>query len=448
MNSSTLDLMGNAPVSKAIIKLALPTMLGMIAQSVYNMTDVFFIGLTGDPDLVAGVALAMPLFFLTQGLGGIFAIGSASYISRKLGEGDFAEARRTNAVSFYLTIALGLAVAAICILFKEPILLLAGTSADTYAPTDSYFTIVAVFAVVMIQNVSLQGQCRSEGATTRATTGMVLGIAVNIAADPLFIFTFDMGIEGAAWATVVGAAISDLYFIAFFRSKKSMLTLSLAELKPNRRMLAEILKIGVPSAASNIVMSFSAILSNNFAAAYGDHVVAAVGVTMRVCSMAFMLLMGLALGFQPFAGYNYGAGNIKRLTKGLKVTLIYGIIVSVAFTVLFLIFSRQIIVLFIDDAATIDAGEKIMRAFVIGMPAIGVQVTLMTTFQALGKPVRAAIVTMGRQCLFFIPLLIILNDRFGFDGYVFAQPLSDIITTGIALALAVTMIRSFGKTAA
>jgi Na+-driven multidrug efflux pump len=254
-----------------------------------------------------------------------------------------------------------------------------------------------------------------------------------------------MGIAGAAWATVLGAAVSDIYFIAFFRSEKSILTLSTAEMKPNRVMLADIMKIGIPAAASNIVMSASAILSNNFAAAYGDHVVAASGVSLRVCSLAFMILMGLALGFQPFAGYNYGAGNIKRLTKGLKVTLIYGIVVSVAFTVLFYNFGRQVIELFIDDLATIDAGEKIMRAFIIGMPAIGVQVTLMVTFQALGKPVRAAIVTMGRQCLFFIPLLIVLNSRFGFDGYVFAQPLADIMTTGIALALAVTMIKSFRK---
>jgi putative MATE family efflux protein len=437
--------MGRAPVSNAIIRLALPTMLGMIAQSVYNMTDVFFIGLTDDRNLVAGVSIAMPLFFLTQGLGSVFAIGSASYISRKLGADDLAEARRTNAVSFYLTIALGLVVAAVCILCKGQFLTLAGASSATYGPANSYFTIVAAFSVVMIQNVALQGQCRSEGATKRATIGMVIGIGVNIALDPLFIFTFDMGIAGAAWATVIGAAISDIYFIMFFRSEKSMLTLGVSAMKPNRRMIAEILKIGVPAAASNIVMSVSAILSNNFAEAYGDHVVAAAGINIRVCSMAFMLVLGLALGFQPFAGYNYGAGNLKRLTKGLSVTLLYGTVVSVAFTILFFFRGEQIMAFFINDPATIEAGSQILRTFIIGMPVIGIQVTLMITFQALGKPVRAAIVTMGRQCFFFIPLLIILNSRFGFDGYVFAQPVADILTTGVALALAATMIRGFNR---
>ena len=447
MDNKTLGLMGSAPVPKAIIKLAVPTMLGMVAQAIYNLVDVFFIGMTGDPDLVAGVSLAMPLFFLLQGIGSIFAIGSASYISRKLGEKDIPEARRSNAVSFYLTCAVGGAVTVVSLAFKSKLLMVSGASGNTYGPADQYFTIIAAFAIVLIQNVALQGQVRSEGATMRATIGLVIGIAVNIVLAPLFIFTFGWGIAGAAWATVAGAAVGDIYFILYFRSSRSMLTLSPKEMKPNRTMLAEILKIGVPAAISHIVMSASGIINNNYAASYGDHVVAAAGINMRLCGMAFMLVMGLATGFQPFAGYNYGAGNTGRLTQGLKFTLVLATVLACCFTVLFLLFNKEFIQIFINDGPTIEAGRQIMRAFVIGMPVLGIQVTLMITFQALGKSVRAAIVTLGRQCLFFIPLMVCLNAYYGFSGFVLVQPLSDICTTGIAFALAAGMIKGFGKSA-
>jgi putative MATE family efflux protein len=445
MKTGTLELMGKAPVSQAIIKLALPTMIGMIAQSVYNMVDLLFIGMTGDPNLVAGVSLAMPLFFLTQGLGGIFAMGSASYISRKLGAGDFESARRTNATSIYLSLLIALCMTALCLIFKDSLLKLSGASANTYGPTDSYFTIVAAFAVVMMLNVTMQGLIRSEGATLQATIGMMLGIVANIILDPLFIFTFGWGIRGAAWATIVGATISDIYFIMFFRSGKSQLSIAISKFKPNRVMMSEILKIGIPNALSQVIMSACLVLTNNYAAAYGDHVVAACGINMRICSLAFMLIMGLAMGFQPFAGYNYGAKNYKRLTKGLYMTVCFSTGVALLIALCFFIMGRQLIGIFIDDDATIKAGEQILRAFVFGMPFFGAQVTLMVTFQALGKPIRALIVTLGRQCFFYIPLLLILNSMFGFGGFVFVQPAADIMTSMVAITLAVTLIRSFGN---
>jgi Na+-driven multidrug efflux pump len=192
MKNKNIDLMENAPVYEAVIKLALPTMLGMIAQSIYNLTDTFFIGMTGNPNLVAAISLAFPLFMITQGVGSMFAVGSASYISRKLGEEDYGEAKRTNAVTFYTTCAVGLIVSLVMLLLKTPLLGAVGTSADTFGPTDEYFTIVAACAVAMTQNTAMQGLVRSEGANLHAMIGMVLG-QVYSGSDhndgtPMFVF--------------------------------------------------------------------------------------------------------------------------------------------------------------------------------------------------------------------------------------------------------------------
>jgi len=444
--TAAIELMENAPVWRAIIKLGLPTMLSMIVQGVYNITDTFFIGMTGDPDLIAGISLAFPLFMLTQGIGSMLGVGSASYISRKLGERDYEEARHTASVTFYLTFIIGGVMSAVMLLFKGGILSIIGASAETYAPTDEYFTVVCIFCIAMIQNITLQSMVRSEGAAMPAMVGMVIGIAVNIALDPLFILTFGWGVSGAAWATVIGATVSCIYFIHFVSSKKTLLSLLPKDMKPNKVMISEILKIGVPMGLTHFMLTIAGIATNILAAGYGDFVVAGQGINMRVNSLAFSMVMGLALGFQPFAGYNYGARNYKRLNTGLKTTIIYSTSLSVVFSAIFFIFCSDIVALFIDDAPTVEAGTRLLRAFVFGMPFIGVQVTLMTTFQALGKPIRAFIVTMGRSCMVFLPLLFILNYVFGFDGYVLAQPLADIITSAMSIVLGVTLFKTLKHT--
>jgi putative MATE family efflux protein len=441
MKYSSLELMETAPVGKSIVKLALPMMVGMIAQMVYNMTDTFFIGQTGDPNMVTGISLTMPLFMVSQGIGNIFAVGASSYISRMLGAKNLTEAKHTNAVSFYTTIVMGLIITVVLLIFKKPILQVIGTSDVTYSYADDYFTIILAFIVFAIVNIALSGQIRSEGATGKAMNGMLLGIVLNIILDPVFILLFGWGVAGAAWATIIGIIASLVYFLLHFVSKNTMLSIRLSDCKPNKTMYAEILKIGVPAALSHIVMTASAIFSNIIAASYGDFVVAAGGITMRVASICFTLVMALAMGYQPFAGYNYGAENYERLKKGLKITAVYTTVLCCFFTVIFIIFGRILITLFIRDGQTIETGSRLIRAFVWGLPCLGVQMTMMVTFQALGKPVLATIVTLGRQCLFYLPLLFTLNYFWQFSGYIYSQPIADILTTVIALALSSFIFR-------
>ena len=183
------------------------------------------------------------------------------------------------------------------------------------------------------------------------------------------------------------------------------------------------------------------VLVNIIAVGYGDHIVAGNGVQMRVVSMAFMLIMGLAQGYQPFAGYNFGAQNYGRLRKGFRITLLYATFLAVFFTAVFQIFGENLIGFFIQDPATVEAGTRMIKAFSIGLPFIGVQMTMMITFMSAGKALRAMIVSLGRQFLIYLPALFILNHVFGFNGFIYAQPIADILTTGVALLMSLSFFR-------
>jgi putative MATE family efflux protein len=445
MNNKNIALMENAPVAKSIIKLALPMMLGMIAQLVYNITDTFFIGQTGDPNMVAGISLTMPLFILTQGFANIFGVGASSYISRLLGARKKEKAMQTCAVSFYTTIGVGIVFTALIFIFKNRVLRLSGASDITFVHANAYFSIIGAFTVVSLVSISLSGQIRAEGATNVAMYGMLIGIVLNVILDPFFILGLRWGAAGAAWATIIGGAVSAVFLMLHVSSERSVLSIAPRDFKPDGVVYAEILKIGLPSAVSNIVMSFSAVFANRIAASYGDFVIAGKGVTLRVESISFMLIMALAAGYQPFAGFNYGAKNFQRLKAGFKVTLFLSTALALFFAAVFAIFGKTLISLFISDSATIDAGWKFMSAFVIGLPVMGAQMTLMVTFQALGKPLLSTIVSLGRQCLFYLPMLFILNHIWHFEGFMYSQPLADISTAAVAVLLGLKMFAGLKK---
>ncbi len=436
-----IELMSVAPVSTALIRLALPMMVGMLAQAIYNMTDMFFIGQTKDANMVAAVSLVFPLFMLSQALGNVFATGGSSYISRLLGAKDVSQARHTSSVSFYTSIGIGLLLTLVLWLFKTPVLRLIGTSEATFDYTNDYFTVVIMFMAFASASTVMSGQMRSEGETKKAMIQQVIGVGLNIILDPILILWLDMGTAGAAWATVAGQIASFIFGCTYFLSKKTILSIKPADYKPNRKMMFQMLSIGIPAGFSNMIMSISNILGNRISASYGDYVVAGNGVQMKVASMFFMVIFALAMGYQPFAGYNYGARQFSRLRKGFKQTLIYTTGLCIAGSVILSFFGESFIRFFINDPQTVAAGAKIMSIFVWGLPFIGAQVTLMVTFQAFGKSIQAMVVTVGRQLLFYVPLLYLLNHLFGFDGFIWAQPGADILTAGIALVLGISLFK-------
>jgi len=443
-----IDLMENARPGTAIIRLALPMVAAMLAQAVYNMTDMFFIGQKGDPNMVAAVSLAFPLFMISQALGNIFAVGGSSYISRKLGEKENDEARYTCSVSFYSAIGIGLLLTAVLLVFKAPLLWQVGASLATFGHTDAYFTVLAVFMPLAVAGAAMSGQMRSEGAAQKAMVLQLIGIVLNMVLDPILILKYDMGTAGAAWATIAGQLASFAYGLHYFLSKETALSIKPKDFRPNRKMVSQVLSIGIPAGLTAMIMSVSNILTNRVSASYGDHVVAGFGVQMRVASVFFMLVFALAMGYQPFAGYNYGAKRYDRLRKGFILTLLYSTGMCIAGSIILALFGETFIGFFVGDHATIQAGTAILHPFLWALPCVGAQVTLMVSFQAFGKPIRAMVVTMGRQLLFFVPLLYILNHLFAFEGFVWAQPAAEILNTVIAALLGLSLVKHMSRRAA
>jgi putative MATE family efflux protein len=427
--------MESAPVLQAIIRLALPMVAAMLAQSIYNMTDMFFIGMAGDPGMVAAVSLAFPIFMLSQALGNVFATGGSSYISRLLGIKNTGEAKNTSSVSFYLSMAAGLLLTVLLYCFKTPIINLIGASEATFAHTEGYYVIVVLFMPFAVTSTLFSGLMRSEGATNKAMILQLIGIVLNIILDPIFILQFGWGTKGAAWATIIGQLASFAYGIWYFCSKKTTLSITLKDNKPNKTLLRELFFIGIPAGLSNVLMSIANILGNRIAAGYGDYVVAGSGVQLRIASLCFMFVFALTMGYQPFAGFNYGAKNFARLKQGFKVTAVLTTIICVTGAVVFFFFGDYLIRFFINDPQTVEAGSSMLRAFIAGLLFMGIQITLMTTYQALGKSTEAMLVSLGRQLLFYVPSLYLLNGFFGFKGFIFALPASDLFTAVLALAL-------------
>jgi len=446
LDDGRLKLMGNAPVKSAIVRLALPTMLAAIVQILYNLTDTLYIGMLGDKELVAAISLAIPLVFVLNAYGNIFGIGAASYISRQLGAENFEEAWHANTVAVYTAAGGGAVLSALMFIFRGPLLSIIGTSPETFAPTEAYFGILVGCGPLLILQVALAGLVRSEGATAKAMWGMIIGVGSNIILDPIFIFTLGWGIEGAAWATVIGNALGTAYYLLHFIKGKTVLSIKPKHFCPSRRIYGQTFEIGLPAALSNLIMSLSFILGNVFAAGYGDDVVAGFGINQRINSTCVMLIIGLVQGFQPFAGYNFGAKHYRRLSQGIKVTALYSTALAVIFMIVFQLCPKEIVSLFIaGEPETVEAGVKFLKAFSLGLPFIGLQMTFMSTFQAAGLALRAFLLSLGRQLLIYVPLLLLLNSLMQLEGMIYAQPAADFISTIAAVLMSISFLKKLKK---
>lgn len=435
MDNNRFEILEKIPVKEAIIKLAVPTMIGMIIDTVYTLTDTFFIGKLNDSFQVAAISICFPLFMIIHSLGNLFSTGGASYISRLLGERDIEKAKKGAAISCYSSFLIAIITSIIILIFINPILQIIGASSDTFDFAKEYMVIISLFSFILVLQVSLSGVIRAEGASKEAMIGLVLGTIVNIILDPIFILGLKMGVKGAAIATIIGNLIGVLYYIRFFRNKKSILSIHWSYFEFNKGIYKEILSIGAPVAISNLLMSVVAAYSNIIAVSYSDVVVASIGVVQRTNSMAIMLVFGLCLGFQPIAGYCYGAKNYTRLREAFLITLIYGTIISVFFAVITYIFAAPLIKIFIVDTQIVNIGTRFMRAYATVMPIMALQYTIMVAFQSIGKGKESLIISLGRQGLFYLPAIVLLDKYFGLAGFIWSQPVADIMTTVLALFL-------------
>lgn len=429
MDPKRLYILEEMPVNKAIMKLALPTVLSMIVQIFYNLTDTFFIGKLNDPYQVAAIAIAMPVTMFQMAVAGIFGNGGASYLSRLLGQRQYDTARETATASLFSCLLISIVVAITGILSAPRIAGWVGASDNTLVFAGDYISIILLCSPIVMLNFAMTQLLRAEGAAHQAMIGLLIGTGANIVLDPLFIFGFKMGVSGAAIATVIGNGFGLLWYVFYYMKGKSVVTPGLSSLKFRLETYKQILFIGIPASLGQITSSVGSSVTYNLASYYGDFHVAAIGVAMRVFTIPIFIFLGIAIGIQPLIGYNFGARNFPRMKAAIRNSLIFSLGLA-SLGILFLtLVPAQMISIFIKDPRVVAIGTMALLAYVFAVPFASVGMIFMTTLQSMGKALPALIVALSRQGIIYLPALFILNRISGFEGLVLALPVADGLTT-------------------
>ncbi len=438
------EIFENMPVRKALATLAIPTILSQLVTMIYNLADTLYIGQTGNPFMVAGVSLSFPLFFLLMSMGNLFGIGGGSLISRMLGAKKPEYAKRVSAFSFWTGVACALIYSILLYLNLDPILRLLGASDNTIRWSRDYITWVVVIGGVPSAVGVLMGHfLRSEGYAKYSSIGIAFGGILNIILDPIFIFVFDMAVEGAAIATMISNVCAMIYYFVMLAKlgKKSVLSVSFKNYRLPLPLVGQVLSVGLPAALANILASTSAMFFNKLASGYGDITIAAIGISRRIDMIPMSVGMGLTQGMMPLMAYNYAAKNYKRMELVNKTGRHAAYAVSAVCILVFQIFPAQIVQLFIRDRATVELGAMILRISCIGVPLMISNFMMNTTFQAMGKGMQSFVLTACRQGLVAMPLMLLMNAAFGLFGLIWCQPVSDAITVIISFTLYYTIMK-------
>ena len=387
---------------------------------------------------------AMPIFLLFNALGSLFGAGGGSYISRLLGLNEIEKIKKVSAFSYYGSIAAGVVMLAILMVFMDPILKISGATENTYELARQYLIIVAAGGFAMVIQTSFAQVVRAEGATKEAMTGIILGSVVNIILDPVMILAMNMGVEGAAWATVIGNVSAMVYYTVWCANKKSILSVSLSHLKWDRETVKEVFSIGVPQALMNILMSVSTVMLNFFASRCpeGDEIIAGFGVANRINTVVVMLLIGLGQGIQPLVGYSFSSGNYQRVNSVIRWSVIFGVSLGTVLMLCFLYFPETIVRAFIDNEAVVGYGVGLLKALACVAPIFGIQFIFLNIFQAMGKVFPSSVISVSRQGVFFIATLLIGFRLAGVTGLMWAQPAAD---AGCVILSSILYFTTVGK---
>lgn len=445
-------------IPKAVATLALPSMLGMLINIVYNLADTFFVGQTGDANQVSAVSVAMPLFLFFLAIGNLFGVGGCAFISRSLGEGKRDKIKTISSFCIYAGIAVSIVFAILFLLFRRPVLYLVGASDSSIGFASDYLFWVALGAPFIVSSIMTGNLIRGEGAAKQSMLGMVLGQLVNIVLDPIFIlgsgnrlfgftlpFGLGKGVAGAAIATVLGNIVSVLYFLSYFLRGKSILSITPSRFSAKGGIFKGVISVGAPAALNNLLMSLSNIVINMFLSHYGDEAIAAMGVAMKANMLVVMLQLGLAQGIQPLVGYCYGAKNYTRMKKSIRFSMLCNIAIGATVTVIYIFARRQVIGSFIENEKVIEYGVKMLTALMSSGALLGIMFIINFSFQGMGKGFQSLFLAVGRQGLIYLPLLFIMDNIIGLEGLIWAQPAADFICIIASLIMYKTVLNKLER---
>lgn len=438
-----MELLGSASIPKALLAMGIPTMIGMLVNAIYNIVDAYFVGGLGKSQMGA-ISIVFPLSQVIVGLGLLFGNGAASYISRLLGHGDKEKANKVASSALYSSLFLGMIIIVLSMIFLEPILKLLGATNSIMPYALTYASIYILSCIFNVFNVTMNNIVTSEGAAKTTMCALLIGAILNIALDPLFIYTFHLGVAGAAIATAISQIVSSIVYLIYILKKKSVFQFQIKDCNYNKEIMSEILKIGIPTLVFQILTSLSISLINNAAGHYGDGAIAGMGVVTRLISMGSLTVFGFIKGFQPIAGYSYGAKKFDRLYKAIQISILWSTLFCVIFGLIVFIFSRPIVSQFTNgDAQIISIGSRALKMNGISFMLFGFYTVYSSLFLALGKGKEGFILGACRQGICFIPIILILPAIWGLNGIMYAQPIADVLSAIISVFMAISLHKQF-----
>lgn len=438
--------LGTKPVGKLLTQYALPAIVAMVASSLYNMIDSIFIGQGVGPLAISGLAITFPFMNLSAAFGAAIGIGSSTFISVKLGQRDYGIANKVLGNNVMLNIIVGVLFGGFCLLFLDPILRFFGASDNTLPYAKEYMEIILLGNAFTHLYFGLNAVLRSAGKPKFAMGATLFTVALNTCLDPLFIYTFGMGIRGAAIATILSQFIALCWQWYLFSNKKELLYFDYSLFRVNAPIVKNIVGIGMSPFSMNACMCLVVIFINTNLAQYGgDLAVGAYGIANRVASIFVMLTIGINQGMQPIAGYNYGAQRYDRLLEVLKLSIISATIVCCLGFVMAEFVPYPCARLFTNDETLIGMSVTAIRIMMMMFPIVGFQIVVTNFFQSIGKAKISMFLSLSRQLIFLVPAIAILAPVFGLNGVWAAMPFSDAIASLTAGGMIALYMKRFTK---
>lgn len=438
MNESRIKILKEENINTALFKLGMPMVISLLVAALYNVVDTYFVSGLGK-EAVAAVSVAFPIQLIFLGIGLTFGAGAGSYISRLLGGNNKKEASIVATVALISSAILGIITAIVLFCYLDGVLKFMGAIPSIIEISKSYTGIFIVGGILGAINVTVGNLAVAQGAAKISLKAMILGSISNMILDPIFIFGLNLGVRGAAIATLIARVITSLMYLIYFVGDKNLIEIKLPNFKPTVAIYKEILKIGISMLILQILQTISISKISYAASFYGEEAIAAMGIVLRIVTLGTNVVFGYMKGLQPLAGFNYGAKNYERVREAIKASVKWTNVFCVVWTVMVYIFAPSILSIFGTDENVLNIAVQALRAGVIMFITFGFQFTYSTLYLSMGKALGGIFLNSLRQGIVFIPIILLLPKFMGLNGVIYAQTISDLITTIITIPFAISI---------
>lgn len=438
MNENRIKILKEENIDKALFKLGIPMVISLLVAALYNVVDTYFVSGLGK-EAVAAVSVAFPIQLIFLGIGLTFGAGSGSYISRLLGAKNNKEANIVATVSLFSSAIMAVIIAIVLFYSLDSVMKFMGATPVIMELAKTYTSLFIIGGVLGAVNVTLGNLAVSQGAAKISLKAMIVGSLSNIILDPIFIFKLNLGVKGAAIATLIARVITSLMYLIYFIGDKNLIKIKIQNFKPTVAIYKEILKIGISLLILQILQTIAISKISYAASFYGEEAIAAMGIVLRIVTLGTNVVAGYMKGLQPIAGFNYGAKDYERVQEAIKSSIKWTTLFCIVWTAIIYLFAPNILSIFGKDKDVLRIAIPALRAAVIMFITFGFQFTYATLYLAIGKALAGAFLNSLRQGIVFIPVILLLPKMMGLDGVIYAQAISDVLTTIITVPFALSV---------